>query len=129
MLNILEKNDIVNVMVVVTRYFGGILLGTGGLVKAYSESTQKAIENNKMNEMEIGYEVEMIFPYSELKNIEYFLKLNNITIIKKEYLEEVKILAEFSRKKIKKLSEKSSENFYNNLKYDIKKERLISKKD
>ena len=38
-LNILEKNDLVNIVVIVTRYFGGILLGTGGLVKAYSEST------------------------------------------------------------------------------------------
>lgn len=41
MLNILEKNNFINILVVVTRYFGGILLGTGGLVKAYSEATQK----------------------------------------------------------------------------------------
>ena len=44
MLNILQKKDLVNVVVIVTRYFGGILLGTGGLVRAYSEVTQKAIE-------------------------------------------------------------------------------------
>ena len=40
MLNILSKENIVNTLVIVTRYFGGILLGTGGLVKAYSESTK-----------------------------------------------------------------------------------------
>ena len=45
MLNILKKMELVNVLVVVTTYFGGILLGTGGLVKAYSEATKKAIEN------------------------------------------------------------------------------------
>lgn len=44
MLNILQKNELVNVLVVVTRYFGGTLLGTGGLVRAYSEATLKAIE-------------------------------------------------------------------------------------
>ncbi len=46
MLNILQKNDFCNVLVmVVTRYFGGILLGTGGLVRAYSEATIDAINN------------------------------------------------------------------------------------
>ena len=44
MLNILQKKELVNIVVIVTRYFGGILLGTGGLVRAYSDVTQKAIE-------------------------------------------------------------------------------------
>ena len=52
MLNILQKNNLCSVLVVVTRYFGGILLGTGGLVRAYSDATQKAIE--KMKEMDIN---------------------------------------------------------------------------
>ena len=46
MLNILQKNNLANVLIVVTRYFGGILLGTGGLVRAYSDSLLKAIENS-----------------------------------------------------------------------------------
>lgn len=41
MLNIIEKNNISNILIIVTRYFGGILLGTGGLVRAYSEATIK----------------------------------------------------------------------------------------
>ena len=45
MLNLLSKNELVNCLAVVTRYFGGILLGTGGLVRAYSEVTKKAIES------------------------------------------------------------------------------------
>ena len=40
-LNVLEKNKLVNVLIIVTRYFGGILLGTGGLVKAYSEAAMR----------------------------------------------------------------------------------------
>lgn len=47
-LNILIKNELCNILIVVTRYFGGILLGTGGLVRAYSTSTLKAIENSKI---------------------------------------------------------------------------------
>ena len=46
MLNILQKNNLVNVLIVVTRYFGGILLGTGGLVRAYQNSLMLAIENS-----------------------------------------------------------------------------------
>ena len=45
MLNILKKNNLCNILVVVTRYFGGILLGTGGLVRAYSDVTLQAIDS------------------------------------------------------------------------------------
>ncbi len=45
MLNLLTKNELVNCLAIVTRYFGGILLGTGGLVRAYSEVTKNAIES------------------------------------------------------------------------------------
>ena len=47
MLSILQKNNLANVLIIVTRYFGGILLGTGGLVRAYSSSLLKAIEKLK----------------------------------------------------------------------------------
>ena len=48
MLNILKKENLCNVLVIVTRYFGGILLGTGGLVRAYSQSTQDVIEKSNI---------------------------------------------------------------------------------
>ncbi len=51
MLTLLTKTELANVLVVVTRYFGGILLGTGGLVRAYSQATKEAIEKaNLVNE-------------------------------------------------------------------------------
>ena len=58
-LNILEKRGIANVLLVVTRYFGGVLLGTGGLVKAYSDAAKEAINNSNIIEKEEGYEVEV----------------------------------------------------------------------
>lgn len=57
MLNILQKNNLANVLVIVTRYFGGILLGTGGLVRAYSNSLLQAIENSIIVEKCIGQEL------------------------------------------------------------------------
>ena len=49
MLNILQKNNLGNILVVVTRYFGGILLGTGGLVRAYSDATLDAIDQGAVS--------------------------------------------------------------------------------
>lgn len=48
MLQVLNKNELVNILVVVTRYFGGILLGTGGLVRAYTQATQNALKKTKL---------------------------------------------------------------------------------
>ena len=128
MLNILEKNEIANVIVIVTRYFGGILLGTGGLVKAYSEATQKSIENNQIIEKENGYEVRISSPYENIKKIEYFLKTNNITILNKEFLDNVNIIVELSIDDYKKITQEFPKNVIRNLEINIEKNRFISKK-
>lgn len=128
MLNILEKNNIVNTLVVVTRYFGGILLGTGGLVKAYSEATLKSLSNNKLIEKEFGYEVKIRLPYAEVQKIEYFLKTNNISIIKKEFLDNVIIFAELSQKNYQKILQDFPKNVIKHIGINIEKEKFISKK-
>ena len=48
-LNVLEKNNLCNVLAIVTRYFGGILLGAGGLVRAYTEAATKVIESSNVS--------------------------------------------------------------------------------
>ncbi len=128
MLNILEKNDIANVLVIVTRYFGGILLGTGGLVKAYSEATLKSIDNNELIEKELGYEIQISSSYTDMQKIEYFLKTNNITILKKEFLDKVNILVELSIEDYKKITQEFPKNVIRNLEINIEKKRFISKK-
>ena len=50
-LHLLNKLELTNVLLVVTRYFGGILLGTGGLIRAYTQASQLAIENAQMVEV------------------------------------------------------------------------------
>ena len=51
-LNVIVKKELVNIIAIVTRYFGGTLLGTGGLVKAYSDATIKAIDNTSFVKIE-----------------------------------------------------------------------------
>lgn len=84
-LNILQKNNLCNVVVIVTRYFGGILLGTGGLVRAYSEATIKALEEVEKVEFTEGKEFEVKLDYSNMENFKYYAKKKDINITKIEY--------------------------------------------
>ncbi len=100
MLSILQKNDLANVLIIVTRYFGGILLGTGGLVRAYSGSLLKAIEEAKKVTKCLGQELQVKLDYNEFENFKYYCKKNKINIIKAEYQEyiECTISLEFNIK-------------------------------
>ncbi len=89
MLNILQKNNLANVLVIVTRYFGGILLGTGGLVRAYSNSLLQAIENSIIVEKCIGQELKVVLEYSEFENFKYYCKNNDINIVNSQYSENI----------------------------------------
>lgn len=82
-LNILKKNNLNNVLAVVIRYFGGIKLGAGGLVRAYSNSVIDALKLTKKIELIEGYLIELEFNYDNIKLIDYML--NNKEIISKEY--------------------------------------------
>lgn len=88
-LDILKKQKISNVVVIVTRYFGGILLGTGGLVKAYSDATKLVIDNSEFINKEAGILMQITIAYNYLKNLEYICKNNDIRIINIQYGENV----------------------------------------
>ena len=97
MLNILQKNNLCNVVVIVTRYFGGILLGTGGLVRAYSDATQKVIEKGiKVYKVE-GIELELKIDYANLEIFKYYCKNNDIKITNMEYGEDISIKIEMEK--------------------------------
>lgn len=102
MLNILQKSNLCNIVVVVTRYFGGILLGTGGLVRAYSDATQKAIENCIKVYKVDGIEMAIRLDYANLEIFKYYCKNNDINITKIDYYEDIilRIEMEKNRKNI-----------------------------
>ena len=89
MINVLRKNELHNVTAVVTRYFGGIKLGAGGLVRAYSKSVMEAIGNAEILEIE-EYDVYTItFEYSEIKTADSEVRNNKLEVIDKEYSNKV----------------------------------------
>ena len=102
MLNILQKNNLCNLVVIVTRYFGGILLGTGGLVRAYSDATLQVIEKATKIIKVQGVEIEVGLDYSNLEIFKYYCKKNNINIKNINYYENIvlKIEMEKNRKNI-----------------------------
>lgn len=103
MLNIVNGRNISNVLVVVTRYFGGILLGTGGLVRAYSLATTTALDSAIIIKQEEGLEAEFFVDYKELEEVKYHLKNRGIVISKLEYAEKVRLIVEGEKNCIYKL--------------------------
>lgn len=121
MLSILQKNNLINVLIVVTRYFGGILLGTGGLVRAYSTSLLNAIEKSEKVVKYKGQEAEVKLDYSEFDTFKYYCKNSGINIINVEYTQDIvcRIQMEES-KKDKLLNDFKTKNIF------IKDIRLLS---
>ena len=77
---VLENNDLTNILAVVIRYFGGIKLGAGGLVRAYTKSVTSSIEESNVVSLISGYNIDIEFTYNQIKEIDYLLrdiKINN----------------------------------------------------
>jgi Uncharacterized conserved protein len=86
-LNILEANALINVLCTVIRYFGGVKLGSGGLIRAYSNCAKEGINHSSIFEIVEGYEIKIEFSYENVKQIDYLLK--NTEIVLKEFLDSI----------------------------------------
>ena len=89
MLNILNGRNLSNILVVVTRYFGGILLGTGGLVRAYSLATTLALDSASIVTQTCGLEARFFIDYRDLEELKYILKNRGIVITRMDYGEKI----------------------------------------
>lgn len=103
MLNILGKNNLCNVLVVVTRYFGGILLGTGGLVRAYSDASIKVINSATIAKETIGLEAEIEIEYAQLEGFKYYCNKNNIRIVNVVYEDSIKCYVEVTKEELENI--------------------------
>ena len=87
-LKVLENNDLSNILAVVIRYFGGIKLGAGGLVRAYTKSVTSTLSNDNIVSLIPGYNINIEFNYTQAKIIDYLLK--DITINNKTFDSNIK---------------------------------------
>lgn len=90
-LEVIKKNNITDVVVVVTRYFGGILLGKGGLVRAYSKAAAMAVNKGEIVEKVQGCNIEITIDYDLLGKLQYSFEQNQWFIENIEYTDKVKL--------------------------------------
>lgn len=94
-LEVINGSGIRNVVIVVTRYFGGTLLGTGGLVRAYTEAAQAGIAGSVIVDKIPGCRVHMDMDYTELGKLQYILAQNEVLTEDTEYTDRVILHALF----------------------------------
>ena len=85
MLNVLKKNEMENIVAIVTRYFGGIKLGAGGLVRAYSKSVLETLSIAEIVDMELYEIFRFTFEYHDIKTIDSELRAKRLAIVEKQY--------------------------------------------
>ncbi|WP_306771390.1 YigZ family protein [Agathobacter rectalis] len=105
MLDVLLKENIHNAAVVVTRYFGGVLLGTGGLVRAYQQATKAGLSASEIIEKKDGAVLFIRTDYTGIGRLQYLLAQEKITVMDTAYEADVLVKAvipENDKKRIEK---------------------------
>ncbi len=127
MLNILNSKGLTNLVVVVTRYFGGILLGTGGLVRAYTGALQEALNQVKEICKDLGLEAKFQITYQDLEKLKYYLKQNEIEITNIVYNENVDVFVDITKDKYDRMlnAMKNYDLNFNLLDTELVKEKYI----
>lgn len=115
-LTVIEGEDLINILVVVIRYFGGIKLGPGGLIRAYSNAAKGAINKSKKIDLINGFEVSITFDYTNEKEVNYLLK--NSIIKNKEYTDNCTYIIETTKDIL--------DNIFNIVTINYCKEKIIS---
>ena len=123
MLTTLNGQNLANIVVIVTRYFGGMLLGVGGLIRAYTLALQEALNKVPLKNMDLGVSAKIEISYADLEKLKYYCKQKDIRIIEIQYLENVEVIIEMLEEKYDELELKRNE-----LNFVIKEINLIGKK-
>lgn len=118
-IEVLNKHNLNYVLCIVVRYFGGIKLGAGGLVRAYTKAASNVIEQNNIVELISGYEVKIVIDYDKQKDLENIIKN---TEYDKVFDEKVTYLIKCDLETLDKIKN-------NNIGYKIIKEIKIIKKN
>ena len=89
MLEVLRKNDMQDIVAVVVRYFGGIKLGAGGLIRAYSKSVSNTLNEATLVEVKTMKQYMCEFNYDLIGSLDYYFSKNNLVVLDKNYDEKV----------------------------------------
>lgn len=123
MLDILSGSGVTNCLVVVTRYFGGTLLGTGGLVKAYGSAAKEALENAVTTDVKTGMTCSVAADYSNIGKLQYIFSSMDISVTDTVYEENVLFNIIVETGEINRLEKVLTEEFSG--KIELNKESVV----
>ncbi len=109
MLNVFQREDVTNVLCVVTRYFGGILLGAGGLTRAYARGAKDALDAAGVSAMRLWSRVESPCPYPLLERVKLLVGKQGGVLCDCEYGADVLVSAMFPADGVEAFSEALTE--------------------
>ena len=122
-LETIKKNELTNIIVVVTRYFGGIKLGAGGLIRAYSHTAALGISASKVVTMTPMQRLSITINYNLLASVENWIRNKNISVENKDYSENVTLtlllLPEEVENRLTELKDLTAANFSHKLEEEI----------
>lgn len=101
----INKRDLTDVLIVVTRYFGGIKLGAAGLTRAYNKAANIALDAAKIVKMQNFFNVKLTLDYNLLSSVEYYFRKENIRVKTSEYNENVALNILVLNDKIEKVKQ------------------------
>lgn len=110
-LEVLEGSGLCDVLFVVTRYFGGVLLGTGGLVRAYTAAAKDALDNSDVYKICECVKYDIICDYTDHGKLMNVLSTNNVTVNNTEFSEKVKLSVTVLLKDANTMQEDICESF------------------
>lgn len=125
MLKLVLEKGLSNILVVVTRYFGGILLGTGGLVRAYTEAVEQALQNTEFVEKTKGYQAKIQIEYNSLEPLKYYLKKKNIQITNIEYSDIIEVEIDITEELSNEMSNNYNIGTFQIINYKTIKEKFV----
>jgi uncharacterized YigZ family protein len=102
-LNVLAGNELINSAVIIVRFFGGIKLGTGGLVRAYGGAVNLVISNSNLEKYEKLEFIRIELEYSLLSKVEYILNNLEVKIVNKEFQSDVNLELSLTKEQLEKL--------------------------
>ena len=88
-LEVINGSGIHNICIVVTRYFGGTLLGTGGLVRAYTDAAKEALGNCETKRKQRIYPIKVTTDYADMGKIQYIIESSDVRVVDKVFTDEV----------------------------------------
>ncbi|MHC1682360.1 MAG: YigZ family protein [Clostridiaceae bacterium] len=105
-IDVIKKKNLTNVAVIVTRYFGGVLLGAGGLVRAYTKAASEAINTGEVVAKVLGRATKLKISYDLLGKIQYFCSTNNYYIEDTQYSDNVEVELYIEEEKLESFKQK-----------------------